>query len=293
VNTSTYGWRKFKDKLAFVLGFLCVILAMIPLASILFEVVRNGVSALSVEFLTSPPALIATPGGGAVVSGGIAVAIEGTLVMIGITALMAVPVGIMAGVYLAEYGNNRLGQSIRFLNDVLSQFPSIVIGLLTYSVVVLALHRFSAFAGGVALSIIMLPIVTRTTEESIKLVPRSVRDAAMALGIRKWRATASVVLSTARSGIVTGVLLSIARVSGESAPLIVTIGTSNFFFYGLDQQADALPLSIFKLSKEFSYAGAVQQGWGTALVLIILVLCLNLAVRLATRGKFGTVGSRL
>lgn len=294
MRTSTPGWRRFKDRIAFSLGFLCVTLAMIPLASILFEVVRNGATALSVQFLTGTPALVTLPTGNAALAGGIAVSIEGTLVLMGLTAVIAVPIGLLAGVYLAEFGDNRFGRSIRFLNDVLSEFPSIVIGILVYSILVVGLRvGFSAFAGGVALSIIMLPIVTRTTEESIKLVPRSVRDAAMALGIRKWRATISVVLSTARSGVVTGALLSIARISGESAPLLLTIGTSSYFFSGLNQQVDALPVRIFLLSSENYVSGAQQQGWGAALILIVLVLCLNLAVRIATRGKYGAVRSRI
>jgi phosphate transport system permease protein len=294
VKTSTPSWRRFKDRLAFSLGFLCAALAMIPLASILFEAGRRGISALSVQFLTSTPALVTLPSGNAALTGGIGVSIEGTLVLMSLTAIIAVPVGLLAGVYLAEFGDNRFGKSIRFLNDVLSDFPSIVIGILVYSILVIGFRvGFSAFAGGVALSIIMLPIVTRTTEESIKLVPRSVRDAAMALGIRKWRATISVVLSTARSGVITGILLSIARISGESAPLLLTIGTSNYFLSGLNQQVDALPVRIFILSTENFVSGAQQQGWGAALILIVMVLCLNLAVRIATRGKYGAVRSRI
>lgn len=292
MNTSTPEWRRFKDRLALFLGILAVVLALIPLASILFEVFRNGVSALSLEFLTSTPALVAQ-GGTSTVTGGIAVSIEGTLVLIGLTAVFAVPIGIISGVYLAEFGNGNLGRSIRFLNDVLSQFPSIVIGLLVYSLIVVTFKHSSAVAGAIALSIIMLPIVTRTTEESIKLVPRSVRDAAVALGIKKWRATTSVVLSTARSGIVTGILLAIARISGESAPLLLTIGTSNFFLSGLGQQADALPLRMFELSNQFSYQNAAQQGWGTAIILIVFVLVLNVGVRFATRGRYGVVSSRI
>ena len=293
MSTSTPNWRRFKDRLAFSLGFLCVALAMIPLASILFEVVRNGISALSVQFLTSTPALVTSPTGSAALTGGIAVSIEGTLVLMGLTALIAVPIGLLAGIYLAEFGDNRFGRSMRFLNDVLSDFPSIVIGILVYSILVVGFRvGFSAFAGGVALSIIMLPIVTRTTEESIRLVPRSVRDAAMALGIKRWRATISVVLSTARSGVVTGMLLSIARISGESAPLLLTIGTSSYFFSGLNQQVDALPVRVFLLSSNY-VSGAQQQGWGAALILIMLVLCLNLAVRIATKGKYGAVRSRI
>ena len=278
--------RKFKDKLAYSLGALCVIVAIAPLASILYEVVRNGLPALSIEFLTSPPGVIGHPGGG------IANAIQGTLLIIMFTSVIGVPLGVLAGIYLAEYGDNRFGTTIRFLNDVLAEFPSIVIGLLVYSLLAIVTGGFSILAGAIALAIIMLPIVTRTTEESVRLVPTSIRDAAMALGIRRWRATISVVLSTARGGVVTGVLLAIARISGESAPLLLTILGSQFFFSGFDQPVQALPLAIFRLSSQ-PYQYAIQQGWGAALVLILMVLILNLGVRLATRGKYGSGRTRI
>ena len=259
---------------------------MAPLASILFEVVRKGASTLSLEFLTSPPGVIGQPGGG------IANAIQGTILLILFTSVIGVPLGLMGGIYLAEYGDNRFGRTVRFLNDVLADFPSIVIGILVYSLIVLATRSFSPLAGAAALSIIMLPIITRTTEESIRLVPSSIRDAAMALGIRRWRALLSVVLSTARGGVITGILLAIARISGESAPLIFTILGSQFFFSGFDQPMDALPLRIFRLAS-LPYQYAIQQGWGAALVLILMVLTLNVGVRLATRGGYGTGRTRI
>ena len=278
--------RRFQDKLAYGLGALCVGVAIVPLASILFEVVRNGVSALSPQFLTSPPGVFGQAGGG------IANAIQGTAILLALASAMAVPFGLLSGVYLAEFGDNKYGRTVRFLNDVLTEFPSIVIGILVYSIIVLAMRGFSTIAGAVALAIIMLPIITRTTEESIKIVPSSIRDAAMALGIRRWRATISVVLSTARSGVITGILLAIARVSGETAPLLLTVLGSQFFFNGLSQPIAALPLTIYR-DANLPYAFARQQGWGAALVLILMVLGLNIGVRLATRGRYNSLRSRV
>ncbi|HKI75756.1 MAG TPA: phosphate ABC transporter permease PstA [Candidatus Bathyarchaeia archaeon] len=280
------GLRRFQDKLAYGLGALCVGVAIVPLASILFEVVRNGVSALTPEFLTSSPGVFGQAGGG------IANAIQGTAILLALASAMAVPFGLLSGVYLAEFGDNKYGRTVRFLNDVLTEFPSIVIGILVYSIIVLAMRGFSTIAGAVALAIIMLPIITRTTEESIKIVPSSIRDAAMALGIRRWRATISVVLSTARSGVITGILLAIARVSGETAPLLLTVLGSQFFFNGLNQPIAALPLTIFR-DANLPYAFARQQGWGAALVLILMVLGLNIGVRLATRGRYNSLRSRV
>ncbi len=278
--------RRFQDKLAYGLGALCVGVAIVPLASILFEVVRNGVSALTPEFLTSSPGVFGQAGGG------IANAIQGTAILLALASAMAVPFGLLSGVYLAEFGDNKYGRTVRFLNDVLTEFPSIVIGILVYSIIVLAMRGFSTIAGAVALAIIMLPIITRTTEESIKIVPSSIRDAAMALGIRRWRATISVVLSTARSGVITGILLAIARVSGETAPLLLTVLGSQFFFNGLNQPIAALPLTIYR-DANLPYAFARQQGWGAALVLILMVLGLNIGVRLATRGRYNSLRSRV
>ena len=279
--------RKFKDRLALILGIVCVAIAIVPLASILVEVVANGISSISFDFLTSPP-LIA---GGGQSGGGIGPAIQGTLILLGLTILFGVPLGVMTGIYLSEFGDNQLGRLIRFLNDVFTEFPSIVIGILIYSLVVYTTHSFSPVAGALALSVIVLPIVARSTEESLKLVPNSIRDAAMALGIRRWRTTFSVVLSTGRSGVTTGILLSIARVSGETAPLLLTILGSQFFFSSWSQPIDALPLRIFK-DASLPYAWARQQAWGAALVLIAIVLSINLTIRLATRGRFDSARSR-
>ena len=283
---ATHGMRRFKDKAAYALGILCLAAAVVPLASILVEVVANGIGAINLQFLTALPGV---PGE---TIGGIAPAIEGTLLLIGLTCLFGIPPGILAGIYLAEFGDNQFGRAIRFLTNVLTEFPSIVVGILVSVLLVVATHQYSPLAGGAALSIIMLPIVTRTTEESLKTVPNSIRDAAMALGIRRWRTTISVVLSTGRSGVITGVLLSVARISGETAPLILTILGSNFLFSSWNQPIDALPLRIYHDAFEAD-PFTRQQAWGAALVLIAIVLTLNIAVRLAVRGKYGSSRSRI
>ena len=276
---SSYTFRRFKDKMAYVLGFLCVLIAIIPLGSILFEVVRNGFPALNFEFFTGLLGPIGQPGGG------IANSIQGTLILIALTSIIGVPVGIMSGIYLAEYGDNRFGSTVRFFIDVFLGFPSIVIGIFAYLVIVLTMRNFSAIAGAFSLSIIMLPIVAKTTEEAIRLVPNSIREASMALGVRRWRTIVSVVLSTAKSGIATGVILAVARIAGETAPLIMTILGSQWFFAGFDGPMDALPLRIWRMSL-LPYDYARQQGWGAALILILIVLTLNIAVRFLTRRKY-------
>ena len=282
---SNYSMRRFKDRLALWLGALCAVLAMIPLISILYEVVKNGASTINVDFFTAAPGVIGQPGGG------IGPAILGTLILVGLTIIIGVPLGVLSGIYLSEFGDNPVGRIIRFLNDVLAEFPSVVIGVVIFTLIVLTLRSFSVIAGAFALSIIMLPIVTRSTEESLKLVPNSIRDASMALGIRRWRTTLSVVLTTAKSGVVTGILLAIARVAGESAPLVFTILGSQYFFSGLSSPMDALPLRIYRLAL-LPYPYAQAQGWGAALVLILMVLLVNIGVRLATRGRLYSKRSR-
>lgn len=289
---SNHSIRRFKDRLAYWLGIACIVIAVIPLASILIEVIANGVAAITPTFLTS----ISSFSVGTLSAGGIGPAIQGTLLLLGLTCLFGIPPGIIAGIYLSEFGNNRFGSTIRFLNDVFTEFPSIVIGILISVLLVIPTRSFSPYAGAAALSVIMLPIVTRTTEESLKLVPNSIRDAAMALGIRRWRSTLSIVLSTGKAGVATGILLSIARISGETAPLILTVFGSNFFLTacapGQNCPIDALPLRIFNDAFKLGTGPAVQQAWGAALVLIGIVFALNIAIRVATRGKYSGGRSR-
>jgi phosphate transport system permease protein len=229
--SSSYVFRKFKNKLFFLLCLLCVIIAVIPLLSILYEVVSRGVPHLSLQFLTNDA-----------LHGGIGPAIQGTLILIGLTSLIGVPVGILSGVYLSEFGENRYASFLRTINDVLTEFPSIVVGITAYSVIVIGIiGSYSPIAGAVALSIMLIPIVARTTEESLKLVPNSVREASLALGIHKWKTTLRIVVPAAKSGVVTGTLLAIARIAGETAPILLTILGSSYFFRGFNSSMDALP----------------------------------------------------
>jgi phosphate transport system permease protein len=271
---NSYAFRRFKNKVFFVLCLICVIIAIIPLLSILFEVVARGASQINLHFLTAN-----------VLKGGIGPSIQGTLIMIGLTSLIGIPVGILSGVYLAEFGNNKYASTLRVINNVITQFPSIVIGITAFGlIIVYVTGSYSPFAGAVALSFMLVPIVARTTEESLKLVPNSVREASLALGAHKWRTTISIVLPAAGSGLITGTLLAVARISGETAQLLFTILGNSFFFQGFSQPMDALPLRIFLDSRQ-SIPEVQAQAWGAALILILIVLALNIGVRLVSRGK--------
>jgi phosphate transport system permease protein len=279
----SYAYRKFKDRLFFFLGIACVVLAVVPLGSILLEVVTKGLPLLNLTFLASTPGI----GNGSI--GGIGPAIQGTLILIGLTSLIGIPLGVVSGIYLAEYGSTRYAHLMRTLNDVLTEFPSIVVGLTVFIIVVLREGvslglGFSPLSGAIALSFILIPIVARTTEEAIKLVPNALREASLALGVRRWRTTISIVLSVAKAGLVTGVLLAIARVAGETAPLILTVLGNTHFFQGFNEPIAALPLQIYSdaLAPD---PGIQSRAWGAALVLILVVLSINIAVRLASRGR--------
>jgi phosphate transport system permease protein len=269
----SYAVRKFMNKFFFVLCLLCVIIAVTPLVSIIFEVVARGAGQLSIEFLSSER--------------GIGPAIQGTLILVGLTSLIGIPIGVLSGVYLAEYGgNNKYASAMRTINDMLTEFPSIVVGITVAAVfVAIIIGRYSAIAGAIALAFILIPVVARTTEESLKLVPNSVREASLALGAHKWRTTLRVVLPSAKSGLITGALLAVARITGETAPLIMTILGSSLFFQSLNSPMDALPLRIYKDALQPS-ASVQAEGWGAALVLIVIVLALNIGVRVASRGRF-------
>jgi phosphate transport system permease protein len=273
--SSSYAFRKLKNRLFFFLCLLCVVIAIVPLLSILFEVILRGAPQLSLKFLTNNG-----------LQGGIGPAIQGTLIIIGLTSFIGIPVGILSGVYLAEFGSNKYASTLRGINDVLTEFPSIVVGITAFSIVVVGIiGTYSPLAGAVALSFIMIPIVARTTEESLKLVPNSVREASLALGAHRWRTILSVVLPAARSGLITGTLLAVARIAGETAPLLFTILGNSYFFQGFNQPMDALPIRIFLDSRQPS-AEVQAQGWSAALVLILIVLSLNVGVRLANRERF-------
>ncbi len=264
--------RLLVDKVVKIIVFSCVIIAIIPLGSILVEVFKNGLTAISIEFLTE------TPGSAGSGEGGVGPAIQGTLIIIGLSSIIGVPIGVMSGVFLSEYGDNVLARFVRFFNDVFMEFPSILLGIFAFLIIVLVLGHFSVWAGAFALSLIMFPIVARTTEESLKMVPMTYREAGTALGLKKWIITFRIVISAAKSGMITGILLSVSRIGGETAPLIMTILGSSQFFSSMDTPMDALPLRIWRLSL-LPYDSAQLQGWGAALVLIMIILGINLGIK--------------
>jgi len=274
--------RKIVNQIGIAAVYVTVILAVIPLAFILGDVIIKGAGEINLNFLTNLPTPVNVPGGGIVNS------IEGSFIMVGLASLISLPIGVGAGIYLSEWSESRLATYASFTNDVIAEFPSIVIGIFVYVVIVLTTHTFSAYAGALALAIIMIPIVARTTEESLKLVPRSLREASMALGVTRWRTITSVVLSTGRGGLVTGVLLSIARAAGETAPLLLTALGSTLALTSLLQPTAALPLLIYTYGIS-PFRDWQDKAWGAALILLIIVLALNLTVKALTRGRFITV----
>jgi len=274
----SYKARKFKNQLASLLAFGCVLLALIPLVSILIEVIVRGLPAIDWNFLTNRTMSSGNP------ESGIGNAIVGSVLLVGWACLIGLPLGILTGIYVSEYGNNWIGNSMRFFNDVLASFPSIVVGLFAYSLLVTVVG-FSLISGAFALAIIMIPIVANTTEEALKMVPNSLREASLALGVPRWRTVIKVIISNGRAGLVTGALLSIARIAGETAPLLLTSFGNPFWSTGLFNPVAALPLTIFRNAMS-PYADLQQQAWGAALVLIVMVLSLNVIVRLLTRSRF-------
>lgn len=272
--------RKLIDRSVSFLAAACVGIAIIPLLSILYTVTINGISAINLDFLTKLPKPVGEAGGG------LGNAIQGTLIVVGIACIIGLPLGVLSGVYLSEYGKNRFGRTVSFVADVLAGTPSIVAGIFGYTFVVLYFRSFSAIAGGVALSVLMIPVVTRTTEESLKLVPESIREASLALGIPRWKTTLRIVLSTARSGIITGALLAIARISGETAPLLFTSFGNMFWASGIDKPISTLPVQIYTYAIT-PFPDWHAKAWGGALILIVLVLILNIGVRFVTRKKYG------
>jgi phosphate transport system permease protein len=250
--------------------------AVIVLVAVLGYVVVQGASSVNPEFLINTPRPVGEPGGG------MANSLVGTIILVVLASLFGLPLGIGAGIYLAEYGRGQLATAVRFVADVLTGIPSITIGLFAYAALVVPFRTFSAIAGGVALGVIMLPVVTRTTEEMIRLVPGSLREAALALGAPRWRVILSIVLPTALGGIVTGALLAVARVAGETAPLLFTAFGNQFWSRSLIEPIAALPLQIFAYAIS-PYDDWHRQAWAGALVLVSLVLCLSVAARLMAR----------
>jgi phosphate transport system permease protein len=258
------------------LTYLAAILATLPLILILIHLIAKGASSLSLGFFTRMPKPVGEPGGG------MANAIVGTLLLIGISSLIGLPVGIGAGLYLAEKRATTLAYAVRFLSDVLNGLPSIVIGIFAWEFLVRPVGHFSALAGGVALGSMMIPLVTRTTEEMLLTVPTSLREAALALGYPKWRTSISVVLRTALAGIATGALVAVARIAGETAPLLFTAFGNQFWSTSVREPIAALPLQIFTYAIS-AYDEWHRLAWAGALVLISLVLLISIAARMVTR----------
>lgn len=253
-----------------------VILALVPLALILLYLLKQGLGALHWSFFFQNPKPVGESGGG------FANAIVGTLILIALASVMAIPIGIAAGIYASEYRGSRLATTLRFASDVLNGVPSIVIGIFAYSVVVLPVRRFSAVAGGFALGVMMIPIIARTTEELLRLVPESLRDGALALGSTRARAMFTVILPAALPGILTGVLLAVARVAGETAPLLFTAFGNRFLSARLDQPIASLTVQIYTYALS-PYEDWHRQAWAGAFLLVMVVLGLSVVARMATR----------
>lgn len=270
--------RKVANGLMWSGAVVATAAALVPLVMVLYYVVIQGLPALSLAFFTHLPRPVGEPGGG------MANAIVGTLILIGLASALGLPIGILGGIYLAEFGNNRFGWSVRFAADVLAGVPSIVVGILVWAIVVVPMQSFSALAGGAALGIMMIPTVMRTTEELVRLVPVSQREAALSLGATQRRTIFKVVLVAAKGGVITGVLLAVARIAGETAPLLVTALGNTFWSTGLDRPIASLPVQIFNYAIS-PYDEWHAQAWAGALVLVTLVLVLSAAARYATRGR--------
>src|SRR6266851_6914741 len=270
--------RRVTDHVMTGVAVLTVILVLVPLFAVFAYVVYRGIGSINWAFLTQTPKPVGEAGGG------MANAIVGSALMLALASIIGVPLGVGAGIYLAEYGRNRLGDSIRFTADVLSGVPSIVIGIVAYSIVVLSQKHFSALAGGVALAMMMIPTITRTTEEMLLLVPQALREAAYGLGVPRWRTTLSITLRTATSGVITGVMLAFARVAGETAPLLFTAFGNQYWNWKMSQPTAALSLQIFTYAIS-PFDEWHRQAWAGALILIVLIVASVGAVRLvANRG---------
>jgi phosphate transport system permease protein len=270
--------RKVVNKLMTVAIVAAVVLAVTPLVLIMGDVFIRGAPVINLAFLTHLPTSPTFPGGG------IANAIVGSFTMVGVATLIAVPIGVGAGIFFSEWSSTKLSTVSGFMNDVLTGFPSMVIGLFVFVIIVATTKEFSAFAGAVALSFVMIPIIARTADESLKLVPMTLREASLALGIPRWKTVLKVVISTGKNGLLTGILLAVARATGETAPLLLTVATSNYFASSLFQPTASLTVLIYNYGTS-PYASWQAQAWGAALILILIMLALNLLVRLVIGRK--------
>jgi phosphate transport system permease protein len=281
-RSDSHIWRKIKSALASAIAFISAVLVITPLALVFFHLVINGASSVNWDFFTKLPAPVGAIGGG------MANAILGSLELLAIAGAIGIPIGVLGGVYLAEYGSARINSVLRFLADVLNGVPSITWGVVVYGLVVLRFKGFSAYAGGLALGLIMIPLILRTTEEVVLLVPNGYREAALALGVSRWKTIVHIVMKTASKGIITGILLALARIGGETAPLLFTAFGNRFWNHSLSQPIAALPLQIFTYAIS-PYEDWHRQAWAGALVLVTGIFCVNILVRFLTRGRGAAV----
>jgi phosphate transport system permease protein len=269
--------RRIGSAVMTTLTAVCTVFAVGVLLLILGYITIRGIGSLNFQFLVDTPKPVGE-------GGGIGNAIQGSLILLGLSSLIGLPLGIATGVYLSEFGTGRFGSVVRFVADTMTGIPSIVVGVFVYAIVVLPMKHFSAFAGGVALAIVMIPIVARTTEEMIRLVPQSLREGALALGAPQWRVTLGIVIPAASSGIVTGAMLALARVSGETAPLLFTALGSRFFPRSLNEPIASLTVQIYNYAIS-PYDEWHAQAWAATLVLMTLILGINITVRILTRKR--------
>jgi phosphate transport system permease protein len=274
-----FEFRKFKSTLMLGFSIIASIIAVLPLLYIFFYTTASGASALNFDFFVNLPKPFGESGGG------IGNAILGTFIMLLIGSAFGIPIGIMTGIYVSEYSGSIMSNIIKFLTDVLSGIPSIIIGIFAYGLIVIPTKKFSAFAGGFALGLLMIPTITRTTEEMLKLVPNTLREASLALGITKWRTSLSIVLKTASSGVITGILLALARAAGETAPLLFTSFGNNFWSTSLSEPISSIPVQIYNFAIS-PYEDWHRMAWAGAFVLITVVFIINLIVRIITKRKF-------
>lgn len=272
--------RRLTDRVMTGMAILTVVIVLAPLTAIFGYLMYRGIGSINWAFLTQTPKPVGEPGGG------MANAIVGSIFILGIASVIGVPFGVGAGIYLAEFGRNRFGSAVRFTADVLNGVPSIVIGIVGWSILVRG-YGFSALAGGVALAIMMVPTISRTTEEMLLLVPQSLREAAYGLGVPRWRTTLSITLRTATSGVITGIMLAFARIAGETAPLLFTAFGNTFWNWKPTQPTAALPLQIYVYANS-PYDDWHRQAWAGSFVLIVLIVTSVAAVRyVVRRGSFG------
>jgi phosphate transport system permease protein len=279
MSSITYLKRRIVNKTMLFFSYGSAAIGVLILFLILSYIIIKGASSLNLDFFIRLPKPTGETGGG------IANAIVGSFIVVGIASLIAIPVGVMSGIYLAEFGKNKFASFIRYFADVLNGIPSIVTGIVAYVFVVLPMHGFSALAGGIALSIMMIPIITRTSEELIRMVPDTIREAALALGIPQWKVILFIVLRTASTGIVTGIMIAVARVGGETAPLLFTAFNNSFMSFKLNQPISTMTVLIYNYASS-PYPDWNAIAWGTAFLLIMILLVVNIISKMFTKGKY-------